>query len=219
MGDEVIRTRPNACIISEPNHPRWFYFAEDTRMNWLHAYVDIQDLLEKYDIPVNCVLYPSSADFIADIFRRMTLERFSGDHLGQDMLDSYAKILLIKLSRSIHTNTKIEVSGAEQERMYRIRLKILSKPEKKWTVAEMSELACLSQSRFHAVYKSMFGISPMKEVIRAKIEHATVALLTDEKLTLPEMAEQLGYKNQQHFISQFKSVTGMTPGAYRKANR
>lgn len=41
----------------------------------------------------------------------------------------------------------------------------------------------------------------------------------ENKPTLAEVAERLGYKSTQHFILQFKAATGMTPGAYRKNNR
>ena len=34
-----------------------------------------------------------------------------------------------------------------------------------------------------------------------------------------ECAEMLGYNDQYHFIRQFKSFTGISPGKYRKSNR
>lgn len=219
INGELIRTRPNACILSAPMAPRGFYFFEDTKMNWVHAYAQIQPLLETYEIPLNSVFYPRNAGFISDIVRKMRLEILADNPYRGDMLDSYARELLINLSRSISGNALPEVSSADQKKMYRLRWQILSDPERKWTVADMAEIVSLSPSRFHAVYKAMFGSSPMKDVINAKIDSAKTLLLMDENPTLSEVAERLGYKNQQHFISQFKTVTGMTPGVYRRSNK
>ena len=43
-------------------------------------------------------------------------------------------------------------------------------------------------------------------------------MLMDRDATLVCVAEKLGCKNQYLFIRRFKSVTGITPGTYRKEN-
>ena len=188
-------------------------------MNWMHAYVDISDLLEKYDIPLNCAFYPSNPGFISDVFRKMMKEYLSSNSYREEILDSYATEFLIKLSRAVHAGTApTEISGEEQKRIRDLQWEILSQPETKWTVSDMAKMASLSPSRFHAVYKTMFGSSPMKDVIAAKVDYAKALLLVDEHMTLADVAERLGYNNQYHFIRQFKAVTGMTPGVYRKHN-
>ena len=53
-------------------------------------------------------------------------------------------------------------------------------------------------------------------MIRGKMDHAKSLLLMDEYIPLATIAERLGYSSQYHFIRQFKQITGMTPGAYRK---
>lgn len=213
------QTQPNACIFSAPMQPRGFYFAKDTTMNWVHAKVEISELLEQYEIPLNCVFYPADPGFIPDLFRKIMLENHSSDPYKADMMECYSREFVIHLSRAIRGKVLPEISSAEQKKMYRLRWQIVSDPEKRWTVEEMAAMASLSVSRFHAVYKLMFNSSPMKDVIKAKIDRAKSLLLMDEKPTLSEVSERLGYKSQQHFIVQFKAVTGMTPGAYRKANR
>ncbi len=214
-----ITTKPNACIFSSPKAPRGFYFTEDTTMNWIHAYTEIEPLLGKYNIPINTLFYPSHTGFISDIFRKMKMELLTCDDHYNDILDSYAVQFLITLSRTLYSEIPPEMSSGDQNKLYRIRWQILANAEKKWTVEEMAEMASLSPSRFHAVYKTLFGRTPMQEVIKAKMDAAKTILLLENKPTLSEVSERLGYKNTQHFIVQFKAATGMTPGAYRKANR
>lgn len=213
---EVIVTRPNACVFSSPMAMRGFYFTEDTTMNWIHAYKDIEPLLEKYEIPLDCVFYPSSTGFIPELIQKMMQERFLDDAHKNEMLDSYAVELLIKLSRAVHSEQSAGVSKAVQKKMRAVRWSVLANPEKNWTVEQMAQRAFLSPSRFHAVYKAAFGTSPHNDLLNARIDRAKTLLLLDDTPTVAEVAESLGYKNEYHFIRKFKTVTGMTPGAYRK---
>ena len=216
---ERILTKPNACIFSKPKAPRGFYFIKDTTMNWIHAEPEIEPLLEKYGIPLNTVFYPNNTGFISDIFRKMKIELLQkGDHCG-DILDSYAVEFLVTLSRAMHGASVPELSSTDLNKFYRIRWQVLSSAGEKWTVERMAQMASLSPSRFHAVYKALFGSAPMQDVTKSKMDLAKTILLTENKPTLSEVAERLGYKSTQHFILQFKASTGMTPGAYRKSSR
>lgn len=214
-----IRTEPNACIFSKPKAPRGFYFTEDTTMNWIHAYPAIAPLLEKYEIPLNTVFYLRNTGFISDIFRKMKMELLQKEPNYEDIMDAYATEFLVTLSRAIHGGAMPELNSADMTKLHRLRFRILAEAEKKWTVEQMAEMASLSPSRFHAVYKELFGIAPMQDVINAKMDLAKTILLLESKPTLSEVAERLGYKSTQHFIAQFKSHTGMTPAAYRRNNR
>ncbi len=219
INGERIVTKPNACIFSEPTSPRGFYFTQDTTMNWIHAYPEIEPLLEKYGIPLNTVFYPSNTGFISDLFRKMKIEILQKKEHYEDIMDGYAMEFLVTLSRALHGETVQELSSVDVSKLYRLRLEVLSHAEKRWTVEQMAQMASLSPSRFHSVYKAVFGSAPMQDVIDAKMDLAKTMLLTESKPTLTEIAEQLGYKSTQHFILQFKSATGVTPGTYRKHNR
>jgi len=186
-------------------------------MNWMHNFVEIEPLLEKYGIPLNTVFYPSNPSFISDLIRKIYQEFNRSDPFREELVDSYVEELLIKLSRAIRTNIPyIPLDTEEQKKLRNLRQQVWNRPEHRWTVTELAETAHLSPSRFHAVYKSMFGVSPMADVIEAKIDRAKTVLLLNNEASIQTVAEQLGYTNTYHFIRQFKSVTGITPGAFRK---
>lgn len=219
VNGEIVRTKPNACIISRPMQYRGFSFFEDTTMNWTHNDVSIAPLLEQYGLPIGEVFYPANPGFISELFRRIRQEFYSDNLHKEQLLDGYMEELLIKLSRSIQPSAMAgAVNGKEAKLLQELRWQLLSSPEEKWTVEEMAQKVSLSPSRFHTVYKTMFGVSPVKDLITAKVEQAKTVLLIDRDATLISVAEKLGYKNQYHFIRQFKAVTGITPGIYRKEN-
>ena len=215
-GHEV-EAAPGACIFFAPGQPQWFRADQPVIHNWMHLDPDFGALLERFAIPCNCLLYPGETGFISEIFRKIELEFFSDRPHREELIGGLLTEFLIRFSRALQMEGPTPViSRALRENLRAARRQILSQPEKKWTVAEMAALASLSPSRFHAVYKALFGTSPLQDVIDARIRSAKSLLLSDEGLTLPEVAERLGYQNHYHFIRQFKAVTGQTPGAYRK---
>lgn len=219
-GEMTIRTKPNACVLSAPGYYRGFCFSEDTTMHWFHAEKEIKELIDQYQVPLNCVFYPENPGFVAELFRKIQKEFYQSNPYREELIDGYTRELLIKLSRSIHGSVSgHSISSNEQKKLQQLRLEMLSHPDRVWTVEEMAHTVSLSPSRFHAVYKQLFGSSPMKDVIDAKVELAKTLLLMEEDLTLRDVTERLGYKNQQHFIRQFKAATGLTPGAYKKGIR
>jgi len=212
-----VEAAPGACIFFAPGQPQWFHSTQPVIHNWMHMQPEFGMLLRQFSIPCNCLLYPGETAFISEIFRKIELEYFSEHPYREELIDSLMREFLIRFSRALHTEGPASViPRATRDHLRATRRQILSQPEKKWSVAEMAALASLSPSRFHAVYKAMFGTSPLQDVIDAKIRSAKSLLLSDEGLTLPEVAERLGYQNHYHFIRQFKAVTGKTPGAYRK---
>ena len=217
FGDETVEALPGACIFYAPDVPQFFQSSGDVIHNWMHGWNGLEPLLEQFEIPCNCLLYPANTAFISEIFRKIEVEHFSSGPHKEELIDGYIREFLIKLSRALQRGTPpTVVSRSTREKLREVRQQILSQPEKKWNVAQMASLAALSPSRFHAIYKSLFATSPMQDLIDARVSYGRSLLLSDEELTLQEVAEKLGYNDQYHFIRQFKAVTGLTPGTYRK---
>jgi YesN/AraC family two-component response regulator len=55
-----------------------------------------------------------------------------------------------------------------------------------------------------------------KELLQGKRFQMAVHLLHDTKLSIEEIALDVGYENQSYFFRQFKKRYGMTPHKYRK---
>lgn len=79
----------------------------------------------------------------------------------------------------------------------------------------MANEVMLSPAYFQILYKQAFGVTCMTDVIHTKIQTAK-KLLTSTDMLVSEIADELGYNQVYHFIRQFKKITGITPGAFRK---
>jgi len=70
-------------------------------------------------------------------------------------------------------------------------------------------------SYLSALFSEVEGTTIEKYAIAQKIEKVKELLVYDE-LSLSEIAYQLGYSSVAHLSNQFKKVTGLTPGYFRK---
>lgn len=84
-------------------------------------------------------------------------------------------------------------------------------------LADMANVAGLSESQFSHAFKSATGISPHRWVAQLRVRRAQNLLLTSGE-TLGAIAVQCGFSDQAHFNRVFRSVMGTTPGAWRRAN-
>jgi AraC family transcriptional regulator len=86
------------------------------------------------------------------------------------------------------------------------------------TLTELSLIAGMSMYHFARTFKRVTGVTPHRYVLNVRIEHAKVLLLQG-KLTLAEIASQVGFFDQSHFTSSFKQLVGVTPHTILRQNR
>ena len=101
MGQAVMQTRPNACLISPPKGPRGFYFEKETVMNWTHMDKSAAALFEKYGLPVGEVFYPENPGFLGELFEKIRREFASANPYREELRDSYFQELLIRVTCGI----------------------------------------------------------------------------------------------------------------------
>lgn len=213
----LVNAQANACIWSKPTQERWFFMPEDGAISWLHAYKEIAPILKEFEMPVGKVFYPEDPELVLELLKRMHREFRGSGEFQEQMMDHLTYALLIALSRNDGVGNEIAgVGHADIRKLRKLRNRLLSQPESAWNVESMAREVSLSTSRFHAVYKTLFGTTPGQDMIRGRMDYAKSLLLLDERISISAVAEQLGYSSQYHFIRQFKQITGITPGAYRK---
>jgi AraC-like DNA-binding protein len=79
-------------------------------------------------------------------------------------------------------------------------------------IARLASHFSLSESGFLRRFRKNVGISPRGFATIARLRHVLRIAGTEPDLTSLAMAA--GYFDQAHFIHDFKSMTGLTPGAY-----
>jgi transcriptional regulator GlxA family with amidase domain len=85
-----------------------------------------------------------------------------------------------------------------------------------WRVAEMAYVAGLSSTQLERLCRRTLGIPPRKLLQRLRLEHA-VHLITSTSLSMGDIAAECGFYDQASFTRQFRTILGLTPGAYRRS--
>lgn len=81
-------------------------------------------------------------------------------------------------------------------------------------VIDMARRAGLSPSRFNVLFKQHFGTTPYQYLLQLRIQHAQE--LVKEGVSIQKVSEYCGFTDVHHFSKTFKSVTGISPGRFRK---
>ena len=217
LGQTTYECKTGDCVLLTPNIAHNLFSKGPLIHNWLHICTADEKLEEMFDLPVNVPFSPGNHDQISEKVRRIEAEFFSKEPYREQLLDAYVTEFFIWLHRSYKNPTALlSVPKSLEVNIVGLRRRILSHPEKNYTIAQLADMLALSTSRFHAVYKIMFGTTPYQDMVCAKVDRAKVLLLSNPEMTLKHVAEKLGYTDQYHFIRQFKMVVGLTPGQYRK---
>lgn len=136
----------------------------------------------------------------------------SGDVLSRLEADHQAATLVLSLFRQYGRLPDAATRGAHSLSWVPAYLSFnISEP---LTVAQMARRANLSPSRFSAVFRRRFGLSPHQYLLRLRIEHAQ-SMLTTTDLPLRDIAAACGFADEHHFSKTFKRLVDLPPGAYR----
>ena len=92
---------------------------------------------------------------------------------------------------------------------------ITDHPEKSFSLLAFERQFHISRYRLCREYSASYGIPPLQDFNRRRIEQAKNLLLTTD-LQVQEVGARCGFENVNHFINLFRKNTGMTPGVFRK---
>jgi AraC-like DNA-binding protein len=86
------------------------------------------------------------------------------------------------------------------------------------TLENAARKACLSPFHFNRVFARAFGETPHEFVTRMRIEAAKKLLLTENQ-SVTEICLDVGYESLGSFSMRFRSLTGLSPAAFRREAR
>lgn len=168
------------------------------------------------EIPFDKVVHIGNIEELSRIVHILTYEHYSAGFYRSEIEERYTEILFMKLSRILKDKSYLSdnaLSGHNNKLVY-IRNQIYIAPESIPDVDKLAAEAGMSRSGFQHLYKKLFGVSVMTDVINGRIENAK-RLLSSTNLTVREIAMKCGYRNEYNFMRQFKSRCGQTPTEYR----
>lgn len=132
----------------------------------------------------------------------------------QKMLVSVLVTILVRLSRSVCSN-QTEKDDRLSRQLEKSLLYIQGNfSDSSLTVAKLADKIHLSQSRYRALFRKSFGISPCEYIIQQRLAHAC-ELLKNTSHNISKIANYCGYQDTAYFCRLFRKKIGSTPSEYR----
>lgn len=206
---------PSGVCILYNKHSHQKFLSKDCRLihDWCHITGNLDGIIEKYGFKYGEPYVVTDSHPITSVMQKIKYETLRADVFSEKAIKLAFEELIINIIRTSLKDRGKQINDRVKERFTYLRSKISAEYNHDWTVEKMAAEVNLSSSRFYTLYNEIFGISPKQDLQSMRIEHAKTLLLQNKYL-VREIAEMTGYKNQYHFIRQFKKQTGKTPGSY-----
>ncbi len=207
-GDILLNT-PNTIVFHGPRENSNSGFVND----WLHIEGDdFSRLINKYPIPLNVSFNVGESYFLRKFFNKLMSEYVSKNIGYTDIINTTVTDMVIKIHRAYQKLYSFDDSIKD---IAIVRRDIIKNPSKNWTLNELTKLSGYSPSRFCELYKKIYQISPMNDVINQRIILAK-RLLESGQASVSYVAQTCGYNTINYFSKQFKEHTGYSPSEYTK---
>ncbi len=141
---------------------------------------------------------PDSVAYSASLFDALSW------HIAQIVKESAAERVHL---RSVLTSASNGPNFDEVARQIELRI------AEKLTLQDLADVAGVSRSTFAERFTQQFGCSPHRYITQRRIEKAKV-LLREGRLSVADIAYEIGFSGQSHFSTTFKAMTGQVPTAF-----
>lgn len=203
-------------LLHAPDCPQWYRGQQRGLANdWCHFVGDdAAELVARYGVVHDRVLPPTADRTPATLLLALARQRARREqHAGE------AAACLLELLLIVHGRHAVAAAApapdAELVRRFReLRERVHASLAHAWSVDEMASAAGLHASQFSALYRRIFGSSPIADLIEARVQHARW-LLAATALPVREVALRCGFADPRHFARCFRARTGATPLGFR----
>ncbi len=216
---EETEAQKNSFVLLSPTVPNSYraknkVYADD----WI--YLDMEgESEEKFaqlGIPVNKVIPLGNIDQLSQTVKHIAFEHYSVDEDHELIEQHYFEILLIRLSGMIRNGTLSHSASSDKHgKMMVLRNMIYGVPDKVGNIDDLAAIAGMSRSGFQHLYKKIFGVSVMTDIINGRMKYAK-ELLVSTNLNIKDIALRCGYTNEYGFMKRFKLYFGITPTQMRE---
>lgn len=193
-------------------------YQEDAFIHDFFRFDITDEEFKDYNLPTATLLSVPFSEKLETLLKMLTQAYFTPSQRRTETLHLTGSLFLSSISEHLAQSGLSVQQDAKYPTLLDMRLDIYHYPQQLWTVETMAKRAMVSVSYFQHIYKETFGISPINDVIQARITMAENLLLFSNKKE-SEIAQLCGYNNVEHFVRQFRKCNGITPSRFRAESK
>lgn len=163
-------------------------------------------------------IYKDKDALIQQIGLALLAESNAESSAGRLYADSLIQTLTLHLLKNYSNAISIRENlngGLSGYKLRRVQEFINANLEEDLSLAEIAEVADLSQYHFARAFRKSTNLTPQQYLMQQRIECAKQLLATDD-LPIVEISLRTGFKNQSHFTTLFRKFTKLTPKTWRE---
>ncbi|WP_340023763.1 AraC family transcriptional regulator [Paenibacillus sp. FSL K6-1096] len=211
-----VYAEPNTYIIYNQTSD---YFYKDAELplvhDWFHFEMEEKDAWwDRLKLPLDTLMKAHDPLYISRKVHELHWENLQNGTFRQEIIDSILRGLFMKLSDIRHHVEASQPISKYYDAFLNLRNEVLSSPSTWYSVEQLAERMNMSPSYFQQIYKQIFGIPVVSDIILGRLGYASY-LLRSTTYTISHISAICGYENDVHFMRQFKKFTGQTPSEYR----
>jgi AraC family transcriptional regulator len=161
----------------------------------------------------NIGVHDPQIDAIAHLFQAELNTNNMGEQLYAESLTQVFIIHLLRKYCAFQPKISSHPKSAATPRLQPALDYIHTYLDRPLHLAELAEVAGISQYYFCRLFKQSMGMAPYRYVLQQRMEKAK-ALLQQRKQTIAEIAVLVGCTDQSRFTKHFKTHFGTTPSAF-----
>ncbi len=166
----------------------------------LHKIIQNENVIFKDSFIDNSFLY----DKLTNVITMLVNKNVSSIEKQENIIDILNELPLCNNENKELKNINIDKSLSYIKGNYKTELEL----------SALSEISNMSMFHFIRKFKEQTGFSPFELIVQLRIKEAQKMLAETDKIS--EIAQELGFFDQSHFIKYFKKHVGTTPKEYRK---
>jgi AraC family transcriptional regulator of arabinose operon len=203
------------CLMHAPGTAQWYGGDGGPFANhWCHFDgVGMALLIRQLGLPIDRAMPVAEGGAIAHAIAALDLERRRAGVHWQLAAAGGIIQLLVSLARAMAA-AATATAGAYAEQLGDLRAEVHGRLSERWAVAAMARRLHLSPSRFAALYRTRFGVSPVEDLLRARCEHASHLL--HGGVPVKAVATSCGFASVPYFTRQFRRRFGAPPAAWAR---
>lgn len=186
---------------------------------WLQNLIDtdtdafIQQLLASPDPVFIYEIMPFSIQQAFEEILQNELNTFIDKMTFQEQLSRMIRLLFVQMGQSRQSPTKHKLKSPDIEALIRTEKLLLANLKQAPTIRELASEAAMSETKYKTAFKQLYGRSVYDYYVHYCMETAR-RWLTENRLSVTAVAQELGYSNISYFSRAFKKHFGQYPSKY-----
>ena len=215
--DRTFRAKPDSCVLFSPHTPHYYESVSLSELQGSFFYFRAsEDFLEPFSFPRNEPFSVPDPPIVEEYLMRLFSCVVEQSPLQTVEETATVQLLFSYLAKCMTAMERLPLYE-QTNFLNHIRLTVFTNVATDWDAESIAKLSNLSVPQFYKLYKKIYGISPMEDLNRYRIESAKRLLVSGYSVN--DIAGMIGMNSSHYFSEFFKKRVGCTPTQFKKARR